>query len=161
MPPYRMCFVCMGNICRSPMAAAVMQSMLIDAGLADRVVVDSAGTGGWHVGGSADERALETLRAHGYDGDDHRARQIDAGWFADHDLILAMDGENMRALQRMAPPGQAGKLAMFRAFDPASSPNDLDVPDPYYGGAAGFDHVFSLVEAACQGLIDHLQAQLE
>jgi protein-tyrosine phosphatase len=140
------------------MAASVMQAMLTDAGLADRVVVDSAGTGGWHVGGSADERALETLRAHGYDGADHRARQIDASWFADHDLILAMDSENLRALARMAPPGQADKLAMFRSFDPASARDDLDVPDPYYGGSAGFDRVLALVEAACAGLVEHLQA---
>lgn len=137
-----------------------MRSLLADAGLADRVVVDSAGTGGWHVGGPADERALETLRAHGYVGEDHIARQFDAAWFADRDLIMAMDGDNMRALQRMAPPESAHKLAMLRSFDPASSPDDLDVPDPYYGGAAGFDHVLALVEAACEGLLDHLRAQL-
>jgi protein-tyrosine phosphatase len=143
----------MGNICRSPMAAAVMRSMLADAGLANRVTVTSAGTGGWHAGGGADERALETLRAHGYDGEDHVARQFDPAWFADYDLILAMDHENLRALQRMATPEQASKLAMLRSFDPASSPGDLDVPDPYYDGAAGFNHVLDLVEAACRGLL--------
>jgi len=150
----------MGNICRSPTAEVVMRSLLADAGLGDRVVVESAGTGGWHVGGPADERALETLRAHGYDGDAHVARQFDTEWFADRDLIVAMDGENLRALRRMAPPDSAGKLAMLRSFDPAASPDDLDVPDPYHGGSAGFDHVLALVEAACQGLLDHVRAQL-
>jgi len=143
------------------MAAAVMRSMLADAGLAERVVVDSAGTGGWHVGGQADERALQTLRAHGYDGEDHFARQFEAMWFADHDLILALDAENFRALARLATPEQASKLAMLRSYDPASSPDDLDVPDPYYEGSAGFSHVLDLVEAACRGLLADLQTEVD
>jgi protein-tyrosine phosphatase len=151
----------MGNICRSPMAAAVMRSMLADAGLADRVVVESAGTGGWHAGGHADERALEMLREHGYYGDDHVARQFEASWFDDYDLILALDHENLRSLQRLArAPEQAAKLALLRSFDPASSPDDLDVPDPYYEGSAGFAHVLDLVEAACRGLLDEVRSRL-
>jgi protein-tyrosine phosphatase len=142
------------------MAAVVMRSLLDDAGLSNRVEVDSAGTGGWHVGDQADERARETLRAHGYDGEDHIVRQFDPSWFADRDLILAMDGDNMRVLQRIVPPDAADKLVMLRSFDPASSPDDLDVPDPYYGGAAGFDHVLALIEAACDGLLDYVRAQL-
>jgi protein-tyrosine phosphatase len=150
----------MGNICRSPTAAVVMRSLLLDAGLGDRVVVDSAGTGGWNVGGPADERALETLSAHGYDGSDHRARQFDASWFDEHDLIVAMDAENLRALRRMVPPGDEDKLAMLRSFDPAATPDDLEVPDPYYGGSTGFEHVLALVEAACAGLLDYVRSQL-
>jgi protein-tyrosine phosphatase len=150
----------MGNICRSPTAEVVMRSMVADAGLADRVVVDSAGTGGWHVGDGADERALATLRAHGYDGEDHVARQFDPSWFDDHDLVVLMDAENMRALRRMAPAGSAAKLVMLRAFDPQSSPDDLDVPDPYYGGPGGFDHVLALVEAGCAGLLDEVRSRV-
>jgi protein-tyrosine phosphatase len=150
----------MGNICRSPTAEVVMRALLTDAGLADRVEVDSAGTGGWHVGGSADARAVETLEAHGYDGAAHVARQFDPAWFDERDLIVAMDAENLRALRRMAPPGEADKLVLLRSFDPASAPDDLDVPDPYYGGTGGFEHVLALVEAACEGLLDYLRTQL-
>jgi protein-tyrosine phosphatase len=159
VPAYRICFVCTGNICRSPTAEVVMRARLVSAGLSDRVIVDSAGTGGWHVGHGADERALETLRAHGYDGGEHVARQFDPAWFADRDLVVAMDVDNLRALRRMAPPDQEHKLVMLRSFDPAS-PGDLDVPDPYYGGPRGFEHVLALVEAACDGLVDWLRAEL-
>jgi protein-tyrosine phosphatase len=158
---YRICFVCMGNICRSPTAEVVMRARLVDAGLADRVVVDSAGTAGWHAGGAADERSLETLRSHGYDGTDHSARQIDASWFADRDLVVAMDNKNMQSLRWMAPPDQAHKLIRLRSFDPASRGGDLDVPDPYYGGVSGFEDVLAMVEAACDGLIEHVRTQLE
>jgi protein-tyrosine phosphatase len=150
----------MGNICRSPTAESVMRAMLPDAGLADRVVVDSAGTGRWHVGGPAAKRAIDTLRAHGYDAEGHFARQFDASWFADLDLVVAMDTDNYRALQQLAPPGAGDKIVMLRSFDPASTSEDLDVPDPYYGGAGGFEHVLELVEAACAGLVDDLRARL-
>jgi protein-tyrosine phosphatase len=150
----------MGNICRSPTAEVVMRSMLADAGLADRAVVDSAGIGGWHVGDGADERAVSTLQAHGYDGDTHVARQFEPSWFDDHDLIVAMDAENMRALRRMAPETAADTIVMLRSFDPQSAPDDLDVPDPYYGGRGGFDHVLALVEADCAGLLDVIRSRL-
>jgi protein-tyrosine phosphatase len=160
VPPYRICFVCMGNICRSPTAAVVMRSVLADAGLAERVVVDSAGTGGWHAGGPADERAVEVMRAHGYNAGEHIARQFDAAWFTERDLIVAMDEDNLRALQRLAPPGAGSTLFLLRSFDPQSTPGDLDVPDPYYSGPGGFDHVLALVEAACDGLLDYVRTQL-
>lgn len=134
--------------------------MLTDAGLDGQVTVDSAGTGGWHVGGPADERALATLRAHGYDDDGHEARQFDRAWFADRDLIVAMDADNLRALRRMGSPEEAEKVVLLRSFDPASPPEDGDVPDPYYGGPDGFDHVLALVETACEGLLDQIRSTL-
>jgi protein-tyrosine phosphatase len=157
---YRICFVCMGNICRSPTAEVVMRSRLADAGLADRVVVDSAGTGSWHAGKPADDRAAETLLAGGYDASGHVARQFDAAWFAERDLVVAMDNKNVQALKWMAPPGHAPKIVRLRSFDPASRGGDLDVPDPYYGGPEGFNEVLTMVEAACDGLLVQVQAEL-
>jgi protein-tyrosine phosphatase len=158
--PYRICFVCMGNICRSPTAEAVMRQRIRDAGLDDRVVVDSAGTGGWHVGGGADERALSTMQAHGYDGSAHVARQFDPSWFAGRDLVVALDANNVQSLRWLAPAGEEHKVVRLRSFDPASRGGDLDVPDPYYGGAQGFERVLSLIEAACDGLLDHVRDEL-
>jgi protein-tyrosine phosphatase len=157
---YRVCFVCMGNICRSPMAATVLSALLADAGLADRVSVESAGTGGWHAGDPADARALRTLTGHGYDGGAHRARQFDAAWFEELDLIVALDRDNLRTLRRMAPPDAEDRIVLLRSFDPAASPGDLEVPDPYYEGAAGFEHVYDLIEAACKGLVGYIAEQL-
>jgi protein-tyrosine phosphatase len=157
---YRICFVCMGNICRSPTAEIVMRERLRQAGLDGQVEVDSAGTGGWHVGGSADERALETLREHGYDGTAHVARQFDPAWFAERDLIVAMDNKNLQSLRWLAPDNEAAKIVRLRQFDPASRGGDLDVPDPYYDGPRGFDEVLAMVEAACDGLVDHVRAEL-
>jgi protein-tyrosine phosphatase len=150
----------MGNICRSPTAEVVMRSRLLDAGLAARVVVDSAGTGGWHVGGQADPRALETLRDHGYDGDGHVARQFHPDWLAGRNLVLAMDSENLAVLRSLAPAEDLHKVGLLRAYDPASPPGDRDVPDPYYGGNRGFEHVLSLIEAACDGLLETVRRQL-
>ena len=150
----------MGNICRSPTAEVVMRERLRAAGLDDRVVVDSAGTGNWHAGGPADDRAVATLRAHGYDGSAHVARQFDPAWFDERDLIVAMDGKNLQALRWLAPSGQEDKIVRLRSFDPASRGGDLDVPDPYYDGPSGFDDVLAMVEAACDGLVSHLQREL-
>jgi protein-tyrosine phosphatase len=150
----------MGNICRSPTAEVVMRRRLHDAGLDDRVAVDSAGTGGWHVGNGADRRALETLRKHGYDGSQHVARQFDPEWFADRDLIVALDGKNVQSLRWLAPPEERHKIVRLRSFDPASRGGDLDVPDPYYDEADGFERVLAMIEAACDGLIEHLRAEL-
>lgn len=133
-----------------------MRSRVADAGLGARVVVDSAGIGAWHVGHPADQRALATLRAHGYDGSAHLARQFDRTWFAARDLVVAMDAANLRALRRLATPEDAGKLALLRSFDPAAPADDLEVPDPYDGRPGGFEHVLTLVEAACAGLVDDL-----
>ncbi|HTR70925.1 MAG TPA: low molecular weight protein-tyrosine-phosphatase [Mycobacteriales bacterium] len=157
---YRICFVCMGNICRSPTAEVVMRERLREAGLSDRVAVDSAGTGSWHAGEPADARAVAILRDRGYDGDGHLARQFDPGWFAERDLIVAMDNKNLQALRWMAPVGEEAKLTRLRSFDPASRGGDLDVPDPFYGGPDDFVEVLNLIEAACGGMIEHLRSVL-
>lgn len=154
MTPVRVCFVCLGNICRSPTAAGVMRHHVDAAGLSDLITIDSAGMGGWHVGELPDERARGEARRRGIDIDDP-ARQFDAGDFDRFDLVLAMDHENLEDLRRLARGNQDGKIRLLRDFDPAS-PSGSAVPDPYYGGHDGFADVFDLVDAACQGLLEHL-----
>jgi protein-tyrosine phosphatase len=155
--PYRIVFVCLGNICRSPMAEVVTRDLLSEAGLADRVAVSSAGTGDWHIGERADRRTLEALAARGYDGSPHRARWFEAADFDHNDLVVALDHRNLDDLRRMAPPDRQDDIRLLREYDvdlPAGA--DLDVPDPYYGGPAGFDDTLRLVEAACRGLVAHV-----
>ena len=156
-----MLFVCLGNICRSPTAEGVFRTLVRDAGLEDRIEIDSAGTGGWHVGAPPDERATAAARRRGITLDG-AARKVLADDFADFDLLLAMDHENHAELRRRAPDDAArAKVRYLREFDPASRERgDLEVPDPYYGGARGFDDVLDLVEAACAGLLAELRAQV-
>ncbi|GAA3712404.1 low molecular weight protein-tyrosine-phosphatase [Nonomuraea antimicrobica] len=154
---YRVCLVCMGNICRSPMAEVVLRRTLENRGLGGSVVVDSAGTGGWHAGDPMDERALEILARHGYDGSAHRARQFTEGWFDRYDLVLAMDRDNLSNLRRLSPAG--ARVRLFRSFDPAS-PERAEVPDPYYGGREGFEEVLGLVEAAAEGVAKHVADEI-
>ncbi|WP_326829972.1 low molecular weight phosphotyrosine protein phosphatase [Streptosporangium sp. NBC_01810] len=154
---YRICLVCMGNICRSPMAEVVLRKILDDHGLGDRVTVDSAGTGDWHRGSPMDARAAEILADHGYDGSRHRARQFLRDWYGQVDLVLAMDTDNLRALRRLAPDG--ADVRLFRSFDPAA-PEGSEVPDPYYGEQEGFAEVLEMVEAASEGLAKYLVATL-
>jgi protein-tyrosine phosphatase len=149
--PYRVAVVCLGNICRSPMAAVVLEDRLSQAGLSDEVEVVSAGTGGWHVGGPMDERAAEVLTEHGYDATRHRASQFDAGWFERCDLILVMDAQNHRDVTAM---GQSSQVRMFRDYDPAGPG---DVPDPYFGGDDGFAEVLSMVERTADALVAELR----
>jgi protein-tyrosine phosphatase len=144
----RIAVVCLGNICRSPMAAAVLRHKLDEAGLGGQVTVNSAGTGDWHVGAAADRRARAALRARGYD-DTHTARQFVRTDFAEHDLVLGMDGTNIRDLRRMAPEG-----AQVRLFD------TVDVPDPYYGDEKDFNAALDQIEKAADALIAELRAQL-
>jgi protein-tyrosine phosphatase len=152
---YRVMFVCMGNICRSPMAEAVFRHDLREAGLHTSVVVDSAGTGGWHVGDPADRRALKVLADHGYLLD-HAAKKFQPSMFAERDLILALDSDNLRDLRRLAPdPATARSVRLMREFDPDAE--SLDVPDPYYGGREGFVEVLQHLQAASVGLVDHLR----
>jgi protein-tyrosine phosphatase len=160
--PYRIAVVCLGNICRSPMAEVVLLSRIAKAGLADLVSVDSSGTGGWHVGDPMDHRAAATLSAHGYDGSRHRARQF-AGpsddnspgtWPASYDLVLAMDEGNLADLRALAPAdeaGEGGRLRLFRDFDP-DEPGGA-VPDPYYGGGDGFEEVLRMVDRSADTLV--------
>jgi protein-tyrosine phosphatase len=159
--PYRVCFVCLGNICRSPMAEVVLRAELTRAGLSGLVEVDSAGTGDWHVGGPMDRRARAELDRHGYDGSAHRARQFQPSWFGDRDLVLAMDRANAADLREMAPDAEAAgpRLLLFRSFDPAlaaDDPYDGQVPDPYGGGPADYAGAFELVQAAVRGLAGQL-----
>ena len=147
--PYRIALVCLGNICRSPMAHVVLESRLDDAGLGDLVEVTSSGTGGWHVGNPMDPRAAATLTQAGYDATRHRARQYDASWAERSDLVLAMDHENLDNLEDLG--GVSPRVMLFRAFDPVDPGGD--VPDPYYGGDAGFEEVLSMVERTSDNLV--------
>jgi protein-tyrosine phosphatase len=157
--PYRVCFVCSGNICRSPIAEAVLRRTVAEAGLSDRVEVSSAGTGGWHAGDPADHRAMTALRRRGYPLE-HVARQWQRTDFATADLVVALDDGHYRQLVRMAPDErERAKVRLLRSFDPAAG-DDLDVPDPYYGGAAGFEQVLDLAEAACAGILAEIRAAL-
>ncbi len=162
--PTRVLFVCLGNICRSPTAEGVMRALVSDAGMEDRVQLESAGTGAWHVGSPPDRRASEAASARGVELEGH-ARQVRADDFEEFDLLLAMDGENARELRRQAPGDEErAKVRLLREFDPASNDGpptrELDVPDPYYGGTGGFDEVFELVQAACAGLLEQIVRDL-
>ncbi len=163
--PVRILFVCLGNICRSPTAEGVMRALVREAGLQQSIELDSAGTGGWHVGSPPDERATQTASARGIvlEGS---ARQVRREDFEDFDLVIAMDGANLAELRRLAPDEQTrSRVRMLREFDPASAaavaspraPEALDVPDPYYGGPRGFEDVLDIVQAACLGLLEELR----
>ncbi|MFF4099864.1 low molecular weight protein-tyrosine-phosphatase [Streptomyces sp. NPDC001903] len=151
---YRVCFVCTGNICRSPMAESVFRARVTEAGLDALVEVDSAGTGGWHEGDGADPRTVTVLEAAGYE-QNHRARQFRASWFAGLDLVIALDAGHLRDLRALAPtPEDAAKVRLLRTYDPSAKAEDADVPDPYYGSLDGFEQCLELVEAASAGLLD-------
>jgi protein-tyrosine phosphatase len=153
----RICFVCLGNICRSPTAEAVMRHLVAQEGLGDRIQIDSAGTGDWHVGDPPDRRASAVGAKRGIPLSG-TAQQFTAADFARYDHILAMDRSNRDDLVKMAPnPAERAKVRLLRSFDP-SAPPDADVPDPYYGGPSGFDEVFDICERACRGLLEHLRA---
>lgn len=146
-------FVCLGNICRSPSGEGVFLAKLKERGLSDEYHVDSAGTGAWHVGELADSRMRKHASLRGYDLVS-RARQVKEEDFDDFDIIIAMDGSNYRNLQNLCPDG-AAELRMMTDF--CSEYDDQEVPDPYYGGEEGFEHVLDLLEDACGGLLDYLE----
>jgi protein-tyrosine phosphatase len=146
---YAIALVCLGNICRSPMADVVLQQRL--AGRAD-IEVRSAGTGDWHVGHPMDDRAAATLRARGYDPSRHRARQVAPDWLDRFDLVLAMDESNLRDLG-----GRSDRVRLFRDFDPVGTGGE--VPDPYYGGGEGFEEVLAMVERTADALVEELRDQ--
>ncbi|MFG2573591.1 low molecular weight protein-tyrosine-phosphatase [Streptomyces sp. NPDC048481] len=157
---YRVCFVCTGNICRSPIAESVFRARVEEAGLDGLVEVDSAGTGDWHEGEKADPRAQSVLEEHGY-ALDHTARRFEASWFARLDLVVALDLGHLKALRSLAPSAQdAAKVRLMRAYDPAAG-DDLDVPDPYYGGREGFEECLEMVEAASTGLLATVREDVE
>ncbi len=141
------------------MADVVLSQRVDEAGLAGRVTVASCGTGDWHIGQAMDERAAATLRANDYDPSAHRARLFSASWLADHDLVLAMDGSNLADVRRAeATSGrdaEADRVRLFGDFDPVEPGGE--VPDPYYGGAQGFEEVLAMVERTCATLVSALQ----
>jgi protein-tyrosine phosphatase len=172
--PYRIGFVCLGNICRSPMADVILTELVDLGGLTGKVEVTSCGTGDWHVGHPMDPRAATALLAEGYDPSAHRAQQFDPSWL-EQDLLLAMDAQNLNDVLRDASSlgssgtvsgaGESERVRLFRSFDPllpdptdSTGPVDRDVPDPYYGGDDGFAEVVSIVERTCRRLLQDLEA---
>lgn len=144
-------FVCTGNICRSPTAEAVFRRLLEREQLADRIAVDSAGTHGYHVGDPPDRRAQAAAKRRGYDMGRQRARRLEPEDCRRHDYLIVMDSDNYRIVRSFCSDGGAAKLHRFLEF--ASQDSELDVPDPYYGGDAGFEHVLDLIESAASGLL--------
>jgi protein-tyrosine phosphatase len=157
----RILFVCLGNICRSPTAEGVLRRLIAEEGLSDGIEVQSAGTGAWHVGNPPDPRSTQAAARRGTTLSG-AARQVADADFAEYDLLLAMDAENLAELRRRAPAGYApGRIRLLREFDPAAvAAGELDVPDPYYGGPSGFDDVLDMIEAAGRGLLDELGPRL-
>jgi len=153
----RVLFVCLGNICRSPTAEAIFRQRLQQAGLAERIEVDSAGTGDWHVGKAPDSRTQEAAKRRGYDLSSLRGRQVSVDDFARFDLVLAMDIANLGDLQRLRPAQAKGELDLYlRRFGLAED----EVPDPYYGGSEGFEQVLDLLEQASDALLAELKGRL-
>jgi protein-tyrosine phosphatase len=155
--PIRLCFVCLGNICRSPTAEGIMRSLIARHGLDDRITVESAGTGSWHLGEPADSRARTTAEGRGVLLD-RRAQQFGTPDFDRFDYVLVMDDEIGDGLRRLASSSDdRDKIHLLRSFDP-EAPRRARVPDPYFGGLDGFEEVFDICDAACRGLLAHLLA---
>ena len=152
----RVCFVCLGNICRSPTAHGVMENLVRERRLEDVISVAGAGTGAWHVGARPDRRAEETARRRGFSLPGV-AEHFTAADFDRFDRVLAMDRSNLESLQRLARDDEdRAKISLFRAFDPLAAPGDDEVPDPYYGGPEGFELVFDMCERTCAALLTDL-----
>ncbi len=152
----RICFVCLGNIVRSPLAENYFRHLVDEAGVGEKYVVASAGTGDWHVGDPPDPRMRKVAANHGllYSG---RARHFKPEDFERYDLIIAMDASNRSNLQRQASlPSSADKIRLLREFDPFADPG-ASVPDPYYGGIDGFEKVFEIIERSCHNLLEALE----
>ncbi|WP_201788562.1 low molecular weight protein-tyrosine-phosphatase [Rathayibacter sp. VKM Ac-2630] len=157
---FAVCFVCTGNICRSPMAEVVLRSLAERAGLGSVIEITSAGTGEWHLGEQADHRALDALERRGLDGARHRAQLFDPARFAEFDLVVALDHGHERALRAWARTDvDRQKVRRLLAFEPGLSPQG-DVPDPYYSDAAAFDSVLALIERACESLFAQIEPGL-
>ncbi len=155
--PIRVLFVCLGNICRSPLAEGVFRKLVDEAGLSAHFEIDSAGTGPWHVGEPADRRMQRTARRYGVDLSKHVARQLSEKDLAYYDYIFVMDRENLEDVLHLDHEGRfRDKVQLFRSFDP--EPGNGEVPDPYYGGERGFETVYQIVERTARRLLQHLLA---
>jgi protein-tyrosine phosphatase len=152
------CFVCLGNICRSPLAQGVFEKLVLDEGLQNQIRVASAGTGSWHIGSPPDKRMQQTANKYGVQLNS-RGQQFHAGDYFNFDLILAMDDHNFSILEQLCPnPKKAENLKLFRSFDPESN-GDLNVPDPYYGGGKGFEIVYEIVERTCPKILEFIKSR--
>lgn len=155
---FKLLFVCMGNICRSPAADGIMHHLVRKAGLEDRILIDSAGTGGWHEGSAADSRMRRHAAKRGYQLDSI-ARQVRESDFTDFDMILVMDEQNLREIRPFNPDGsQMKKVRLFCEF--AVDRQEKEVPDPYYGGDAGFEQVLDIVENGCERLLQIIREKI-
>lgn len=154
MKNVKVLMVCLGNICRSPTAQGVFEHYVAEAGLSDSIWVDSAGTSAWHLGEAPDPRSQQAALKRGYDLSQQQGRQVTVDDFDEFDYILAMDEENLRNLQALCPSHFSGHLGLFLEFGQS---NYQEVPDPYHGGAAGFELVVDLIEEASQGLLAQIQ----
>lgn len=150
-------FVCMGNICRSPTAEAVFRHYVESAGMAEQILIDSAGTHDYHIGDKPDARAQRAAQQRGYDMSRLRGRQVGEGDFSSFDYVLAMDMANLSILQRITPPGSDTRARLFLEY--ARHHGEREVPDPYYGGEDGFERVLDMVEDAAQGLLQEIRRQ--
>ena len=159
--PYRVCLVCLGNICRSPMAETVLRAELAAAGLDGAVVVDSAGTGDWHVGDAMNSGARAALTSRGFDGSAHRARQIEPSWLPRRDLVLAMDARNLADLRRMARGQDSDRIRLFGEVGGLDGATGGQIPDPYGGNADEFGYVLDLLSAAAPVIAGRLARLLE
>ena len=157
--PFSLCFVCLGNICRSPTAEGVFQHLVKERGLGSYFYVDSAGTGAYHIGEAANSKSQEMANKHGIELGS-RARKFEPDDLKEFDLILAMDHENFDNLEKLDIKNDySGKLFLMREFDP--QPGTKAVPDPYYGGIDGFKDVYDIVYRSCEALLDKLEKQIE
>lgn len=160
--PYRICLVCLGNYCRSPMAEVVLRGYVAEAGLDRAVVVDSAGTGNWHVRQPMHRMAADALARRGYDGSAHRGRQLKPSWLAGRDLFLAMDANNLADVRRMAGPADGDRIRLFGEVGGLSpGTRAAEIPDPYGGDAADYDHSLGLIIAAAPVIVSRLIDLLE
>ncbi|SEA09934.1 protein tyrosine phosphatase [Thiothrix caldifontis] len=155
MEKVKVLFVCMGNICRSPTAQGVFAHLVQSQGLADRILIDSAGTHAYHIGKPPDSRSQAAAKDRGLDLSEQRARKVDMLDFERFDYILAMDRANLQDLQQLAFPPQQERIYLFMRF--ATRWNTDEVPDPYYGGSSGFERVLDMIEDAAEGLLEHIR----
>ena len=157
MSKVKVLFVCMGNICRSPLAHGLFEHRVEEAGLSDRIAIDSAGTHAYHVGEQPDPRSQQTALRHGIDLSSQRARKVAGGDFERFDYIVAMDRDNHANLSAICPAEHNDKVKLFLEFAPQLS--ETEVPDPYYGGDSGFEHVYQLIDAAADGLMADIKSR--